>query len=175
MELKDAIKNTKKIYMNDSSLNALLDFERVLDEMDLFSFKNWLDGELVDGPNIERYWVSCSFMWPKSKMPDPRGPARLLDYNCKITYTESSVKVPVEIEGPEDFRPGTKQGKLVDVPIWIVEIIMPQELISDIEQGSLEIAGEEYDLSELQDAYKQDIDAEAFIEKDNNNEFVEGN
>jgi hypothetical protein len=175
MDLKDAINNTKQIYMSDSSLNTLLDFERVLDNLDIFSFKNWLDGELIEGPNVERYWVSCSFMWPRAKMPDPRGPARLLDYGCTVTYTESTVKIPVKIEGPEDFRPGTKQGKLVSVPIWIVEIVMPQELISDIERGSLEIAGEEYDMSELQDAYKQDIDSDAFTDENEDNDFIEGN
>ena len=175
MDLKDAIKNTKQIYTSDSGLNTLLDFERVLDNLDIFSFKNWLDGELVDGPVVGRYWISCSFMWPKSKMPDPRGPVRLLDYGCTVTYTESTVKIPVKINDPEDFRAGTKQGKLITVPVWIVKITMPKELISDIERGSLEIAGEEYDLSELQDAYKQDIDSNAFTNNNEDNDFVEGN
>lgn len=108
-------------------------------------------------------------------MPDPRGPVRLLDYGCTVTYTESTVKIPVKINDPEDFRAGTKQGKLISVPVWIVKITMPKELISDIERGSLEIAGEEYDLSELQDAYKQDIDSNAFTNNNEDNDFVEGN
>ena len=172
MELKDALNNTKKIYMSDSSLNMLLDFERVLDEMDLYSFENWLDGELVSGPKIERYWVECSFMWPRAKMPDPRGGARLLPYGCKITYAKETVKIPVKIESPDDFRLGTRQGKLVDVPVWIINIRMPQELVSDIESGSLEIASEEYDLEDIQSAYQQDIDNSAFKQKDNNNDML---
>ena len=115
MELKDAINNTKEIYMSQSSLEMLLDFERVLDELDLYSFENWIDGELVSGPRIERYWVECTFMWPRKKMPDPRGAARLIPYGCKISYEKSSIKVPTEIKTPDDFRPGTRQGKLVDV------------------------------------------------------------
>lgn len=172
MDLKDAINNTKKIYMSDSSLNMLLDFERVLDEMDLYSFENWIDGELVSGPNIERYWVECSFMWPKAKMPDPRGAARLLPYGCKITYAKDTVKIPIKIESPDDFRPGTRKGKLVDVPIWVVSIRMPQELVSDIESGSLEIASEEYDLEDIQSAYQQDVDDKAFRQDNNNNNFL---
>lgn len=168
MELKDALNNTKKIYMSESSLEMLLDFERVLDELDLYSFENWLDGELVAGPNVERYWLECSFMWPKKKMPDPRGAARLLPYNCKITYAEETIKIPTKIQSPDDFRPGTRQGKLVEVPVWVVTIRMPQELVSDIERGSLEIASEEYDLEEIQNAYQQDIDDNVHTEKDNN-------
>lgn len=172
MELKDALNNTKKIYMSDSSLDMLLDFERVLDEMDLYSFQNWLDGELVSGPNIERYWVECSFMWPRKKMPDPRGAARLLPYGCKITYAEETVKIPTKIESPEDFRPGTRQGKLVSVPVWVITIRMPQELVSDIESGSLEIASEEYDLEDIQSAYQQDIDDSAYKEQEENNDML---
>ena len=39
--IKDIISNTKEIFMTDSSLDTLLDFERVLDELDLYAFKNW--------------------------------------------------------------------------------------------------------------------------------------
>lgn len=172
MKLKDALNNTKKIYMSDSSLQMLLDFERVLDEMDLYSFENWLDGELVDGPNIAKYWVDCSFMWPRNKMPDPRGAARLLPYGCKISYAKSTIKIPVKIESPNDFRPGTRQGKLVEVPVWIVNIRMPQELVSDIEAGSLEIASEEYDLEDIQSAYQQDIDNSTYQKNNNNDDLL---
>lgn len=172
MELKDAINNTKQIYMSDSSLNMLLDFERVLDELDLFSFDNWLDGELISGPNIERYWVECSFMWPRAKMPDPRGAARLLPYGCKITYSKEKIKMPMKIESPNDFEPGTKKGKMIEVPVWIVSIRMPQELVSDIESGSLEIASEEYDLEDIQDAYQQDIDDSAFTQDEGEDDML---
>ena len=172
MDLKDALNNTKKIYLSDSSLDMLLDFERVLDELDLYSFRNWLDGELVSGPDIKRYWVECSFMWPRAKMPDPRGAARLLPYGCKITYEEDTVKIPTEIKSPDDFRPGTRKGKLVDVPVWIVNIRMPQELVSDIESGSLEIASEEYDLEDIQNAYQQDIDSSAYQEQEDDDSLL---
>ena len=45
--------NIKGIYMSDGSLLTLLDFERVLDELDIYAFKNWQLGELVQGPDVE--------------------------------------------------------------------------------------------------------------------------
>jgi len=162
MDIKTAIENTKRIYLSDSSLNILLDFERVLDELDMYSFKNWLKGELVIGPEIERYWVSCTFMWPRSMMPDPRGAERLLPYGCKVSYEKTKIQIPAEIESPTDFRDdGSRKGKLVNVAVWLVTIKMPQELIADIEQGSIEIAGEDIDLEDLNSAYQQGIDQEA--------------
>lgn len=172
MKLKDALNNTKTIYMSDSSLNMLLDFERVLDELDLYSFENWIDGELVKGPMIEKYWVECMFMWPRSKMPDPRGAARLIPYGCKISYAKGSTQIPVKIKTPDDFKEGTRQGKLVDVPIWLVSIRMPQELVSDIEAGSVEIASEDYDLEDIQSAYQQDMDDSAFKNKQDESDLL---
>lgn len=167
MDIKDAIANTKKIYLSDSALNVLLDFERVIDELDLYVFKNWEKGELVEGPIIEKYWVRCKFMWPLKMMPDPVGAERLLPYGCKVTYEKTHINVPTKIKEPDDFRPdGSRKGKLVEVPVWLVDITMPKELIADIEQGSLEIAGEETDLEDIQNAYQQGIDQEANVQSE---------
>ena len=75
--LKDIISNVKDVSMSDSALETLLDFERVLAEMNLYAFQNWKLGELIDGPNVGRYRVSCSFMWPLSLMPDQIGRAHV--------------------------------------------------------------------------------------------------
>lgn len=167
MDIKSAIENTKKIYLSNSSLNVLLDFERVLDEMDIYAFAHWEKGELVEGPDIQKYWVTCKFMWPRDMMPDPSGAERLLPYGCKISYEKTEIQVPAKIKTPDDFRPdGSRKGKMIPVKVWVVEIRMPQELIADIEQGSLEIAGEEVDMEDIQKAYQQGIDQEANIKSE---------
>jgi hypothetical protein len=53
--------NIRDIYMSEGSLLSLLDFERVLDELDLYAFRNWAIGELVAGPEISKYRVACTF------------------------------------------------------------------------------------------------------------------
>jgi len=58
--LKDVIENTKTLYMTDSALNSLLDFERVIDELDIYTFDHWKQGELVAGPKYEKYFVTCT-------------------------------------------------------------------------------------------------------------------
>jgi hypothetical protein len=157
MNIQTNIDSVKKIYMSDSALSMLMDFERVLDSLDIYAFPNWKMGELVEGPMIKRYWVTCKFMWPRDRMPDPRGGQRLLPYGARITYEKTSVKMPVKIENPGDFRPGSHKGKLVDVPIWYVDITLPKGLLADIKQGSKDIAGEEVDLTDLQDSYDKNF------------------
>ena len=137
-DVLDIIKNIDTIYNSNTALQVLKDFERVLDELDVYVYTNWEDGELAEGPKIDRHWVTCSFMWPKDKMPDPMGGKRLLDYDCKVSYKKSHIVEPRKIEKPDDIRPGTKKGKLDRSPIWIVEIQMPKKLIADIYTGYMQ-------------------------------------
>lgn len=134
-DILEVIKNVEGIYNSNTAFQVLKDFERVLDELDLYVYDNWKDGEVVSGPAISRHWVVCSFMWPRNKMPDPMGGKRLLDYDCKVKYKKDSLITPRKIRDPDDIRPGTKKGKLDRSSIWVVEIQMPKKLIADIYTG----------------------------------------
>lgn len=136
-DILEVIENINSIYNNNNSLEILKDYERVLDELDTYVFENWENGELISGPNIERHWVTCEFMWPYKKMPNPEAAKKLTEYGCQVSYRQDSLISPRKIESPEDFRPGSKKGKLDQHPIWIVEIQMPKKLILDVFRGHL--------------------------------------
>lgn len=152
--------NIRDIYMSEGTITTLLDFERVLDEVDVYAFKNWEIGELVAGPEITKYRVACTFMWPEKLMPDPRGGRRLLPFDCEVSYRKVEMKIPIKIEDPSDYRPGTKKARIVEKPVWLVEIVMPKSLMSDIRTGSIEMEDQDIDLAELDNAYEQDLDKE---------------
>jgi hypothetical protein len=134
----DVIKNIENMYQSNTAFGVLKDFERVLDELDLYVYANWENGELAEGPMVDRHWITAKFFWPQKEMPDPMGAKRLLDYNCKVTYQKSFIVKPKKIMSPDDFRPGTKKGKLEREPIWIVEIRMPKNLLSEIYNANLD-------------------------------------
>ena len=148
-DVVDIIKNVERVYSSNTSFQVLKDFERVLDELDMYVYKNWKDGELASGPEISRHWVTCKFFWPQEKMPDPMGGKRLLDYDCKVGYLKSYIAEPRKIETPDDVRPDSNKGKLDRKAIWIVEIKMPKKLIADIWSGYRE---------------KYNVDGEAAVE-----------
>ena len=159
--------NIKNLYMSEGSILSLLDFERVLDELDLYAFKNWQLGELIAGPEIGKYKISCIFMWPERLMPDPRGGRRLLPYDCEVKYMKKMIKIPVKIEDPEDFQPGTHKARLIEKPVWLVEITMPKSLMTDIRTGSIELEDQDIDLEDLDSAYEEDLDQEEYKDTDN--------
>ena len=156
--LKAVLENTKDIYMSNSSLDTLLDYERVLDELDLYAFKNWKKGELVRGPTFEKYYVSAVFMWPNKAMPDPDAAKRLLQYNVVVEYSKDKLKTPTKVENYSDFVPGTKVPKNEENPIWLVKIKMPSEIVSDAVEGFIELEGRDVDLSELDSSYESGLD-----------------
>lgn len=153
--------NIRDIYMSDGSITTLLDFERVLDEVDLYAFQNWEMGELVAGPDIGKYRVTCTFMWPLDLMPDPRGGRRLLPFDCEVEYQKKEIQIPVKINDPSDYRGGTKKAKLTTKEVWLVAITMPKALMNDIRTGSIEMEDQDIELDELDQAYEQDLDKDA--------------
>jgi hypothetical protein len=134
-ELIDVISNIEQIYGSNNALNILKDFERVIDELDIYVYENWIDGELMEGPIESRYFVECTFMWPKDQMPNPQGGMRLLDYGCKVQWAESVLAKVRKIRTPDDIRSGTRKGKIDMDPIWMVKIAMPKKLMHDINRG----------------------------------------
>ena len=138
-DVLDIIKNVQSLYAVGPTLGILKDFERVLDDLDVYVFQNWEDGELLSGPIDSRHFVTCSFMWPADKMPDPAGGKRLLDRGCKVTYKKDELLKPREIKTPADYRPGTRKGKIDAHDIWVVEIKMPKALIGNFKHGKDEI------------------------------------
>ena len=157
-------KNIQDIYLSEGTLLTLLDFERVLDELDVYAFKNWEIGELVQGPTISKYKVSCIFLWPENLMPDPRGGRRLLPFDCDVKFKKTTMKMPIKIEDPTDYRPGTKIARIIEKKIWLVEITMPKSLMNDIHTGSVELEDQDIDLKNLDDAYAEDMGQQQNIE-----------
>jgi len=137
-DILDVIKNIDDLYENNTSLAILKDFERVLDEMDMYVFENWDQGELAEGPFVDRHWITASFMWPKENMPNPIAAKRLTDLGCKVSYRKSHLIEPRKIKKPSDIRPGTKKGRLDRKPIWVVEIQMPKKIAFDIYRGYMD-------------------------------------
>ena len=74
------------------------------------------------------------------------------------------MKVPVKVKNPGDFKAGTKVARLIEKPIWLVEIIMPKSLMTDIRTGAIELEDETVDLQDLDDAYNADLDQQQVMD-----------
>lgn len=153
----------KGIMTSDGSMSTLLDFERVLDQCNLYAFKNWLKGELVQGPDPTPYEVSCIFMWPEKLMPDLKAAKRLKKVGIKLKGVKKDMEVPIEVKNPDDFIQGTNYPKSIKRKIILIKITIPRELMDDIKEGSIELANSIINTEDLDTAYDEDLDKESSI------------
>ena len=143
----DTIKQTLVgISKGDTILDTLLEFERTLDNAEIFAYKNWILGELVEGPTIGRYWYKTVWMYPYAMMPDPDAGLRLTKLGAKVNFRKGLFKRPVKVKGPEDWvDPQSKRAKMIDSDVWLITIELP---IKYINRG----------LQDLDDIIQKDID-----------------
>jgi hypothetical protein len=130
--LNDVKNKLSYINANVNVLDLLMEFERTMDMADVYAYRNWMEGEIVEGPKIDRYWVTVDFMYPKSLMPDPMGGMRLVKLGCKVTYKKDKFKVPVEIKGRSSYSNfSSKTPKIKNHDVWIISIRMPKRFMDE--------------------------------------------
>ena len=161
------VSTIKGIMTSDGSMSILLDFERVLDEIDVYAFKNWELGELVQGPDVGRYTVSCTFMWPYKLMPDPHAIKRLIAIGIKVSWGKGKLKVPIQPKNYDDFIQGTMYPKSKEREVWFVKLEIPLDLMDDIKEGSIDLADQSIDLEEIDNAYDDDLEKEGTKQDEN--------
>jgi len=152
----EEIKSTLSRIANDkTALDMMLELERTLDNANVFAYKNWINGELVEGPDISKYWFKTTWMWPYKMMPDPDGALRLVKYGCKVNYRKDILQVPRRVTAPEDWEdPMTKLAKKSRVKVWLVEIDMPRKFIDEKIDAAVEMANDDdVDTDDIDQAY----------------------
>ena len=157
--LRDAVENVNRINGNETLLDMLLEFEKVLDDVGVYAYKNWMLGEVVEGPLLERYWFNVTLMYPRKEMPDPDAMRRLDKYGCKVQYTKEQVEVPVKVTGPQDLKDmKTKEPKMESKDVWLVKVEMPRRFLENFDDRSLDVAGEKLDIEALNKATDEGLD-----------------
>ena len=68
MDSSTAVQN---LYDQDGLLDILLGVEEYFDNMDLYAYKNWIYGEIVEGPIVSKYWVEITLKFTHETFPDP--------------------------------------------------------------------------------------------------------
>lgn len=159
----DINNNLDTILGNENVLSVLLEFEGMLDNADIYAFKNWQVGEVVDGPKLGRYWVTVSLMYPYKMMPDPIGADRLVGYGCKVEYEKIKYTRPIKIRTQDDLETnedGKRVPKMLTSPAWLVTITMPRRYI---DEDLLDTDDDELNQESVNDAYDEGLDEESAL------------
>lgn len=161
-ELKNTLDN---LIDSSSDLNVLLEFEEVLDNLHIYAYKNWEYGEVIAGPDVSRYWITVSLVYPYNMMPDPDAALRLIKHGARVFYKKDVLLEPIKITKPEDLGPtdpktGKRKPKQKKSKVWIVTIEMPREFVDEFESSKITINGVDVDLSDVDSAYDTDYGSE---------------
>ncbi len=127
----DILRNIKNIYASDNVISSLVNLEKVLDDVNIYAYQNWSKGELVEGPVVTKYDTTATFMWDMKEMPDPDAGKRITNVGGQIAYKKDIKLIPRKIKNYSDYRPGTRKGKLDEMPVWLVKITIPNTVIED--------------------------------------------
>ena len=161
-ELKDTLDN---LVDSSSDLSILIEFEEMLDNLNLYAYKNWEYGEVIAGPEVSKYWITVTLMYPFKMMPDPDGALRLTKHGARVFMGKDIFIEPKKIETPDDLMPpdpetGKRKPVRVKKPIWLVTIEMPRQFVDDFEASKITINGMDIDLTDVEGAYDTDYDNE---------------
>ena len=133
----------KTIEDSDHLLDILVQCEDILDGLDLYVYRNWFSGEVIEGPIIKRHWVTIGLLYPYRKMPDPRASLRLMKHSIIVDF--SKVRRHVDKNNPQE-KAEEKADHEKDL-YWMVEIKFPRRLLKKIED-------------DVEDGYEDDVDTD---------------
>jgi|TARA_B110000908_G_scaffold118180_1_gene138511 hypothetical protein len=156
--------NIKKISDTNTLLDMLLEFEGVLDNIELYAYKNWNKGEVVAGPKLGRYFIEVALMYQEKDMPDPDALLRLRKNDCEVKMYKDNLEMPRKIKSVDDTevrvrgdnarRVAKKQSNVV----WVVEISMPRRFVDEFNKDQIDAAEDGYvDMEQVQGANDQSL------------------
>jgi hypothetical protein len=149
----------EKISDSEHLLTTLVQMENVLDSLDVYSFAHYLDGEVVEGPIVSRYWVSFSLLYPYNLMPDPRAATRMLKAGIRVEFDRMQRDKDKNPEENPDHKPESP-------PEWLVRITIPRRLLDQINDVDLELYDDEVNADDVEDAQDSGIDDESTLHAD---------
>lgn len=162
MDQTDILDHLEGTVGRDSALETLMQVDNVLDRLNVYAYKNWIEGEVVDGPQIERYWVTVTLMYPYKLMPDPDGAVRILDFGGKVYYAKDTLVTAAKLVTPDDseapdgadgMRPGQARAKKVERPVWLVTLELPRDTMDAMEIAKQRVDDIDIDSDAVESAY----------------------
>lgn len=146
--------------INDSNhlLDLLIQCENVLDSLDVYTAANWLDGEIIEGPLVRRYWVTISLLYPANKMPDPSMALRLLKHGIQVEFDRMQ-------RAAEPTTPGEKPNRPTEGE-WLIRLSFPRRLLDQNEEVDLESYEDDVSPDEVESAKDSGMDDESSLHTD---------
>jgi len=144
-------------------LDILLQMEDVLDSLDIYVSKNWFKGELIDGPNVRRYWLGMTLRYDYHDMPNPKGALRLTKHGIKVQFNK--------VDDERDAEDSEAEKQDDDRYHWEITIEIPRRIIGQFSTTELDFYDDEVDIDDVQDARDSGMNDETGYDREENDDF----
>lgn len=148
----------EKLEDSDYLLDILIQLENILDATDCYVYRNWILGEVVEGPIVRRHWVSFSLRYPHHKMPDPRAALRLLKHGVQVEFNT--------VKQAKEGKPGHPDEEPTKGSDWLVRITVPRRLLDQMDGADLESYDDEVNPDDVEAAQDMGLDDESQYQTD---------
>ena len=120
----------QKLFDDSGLMDILLGVEEYFDNADLYVFQGWIDGEIVEGPVVSKYWVEVTLKYDMDKMPDPRGAYLFENQGTKIMVPQDVERViPKYAKDMDDLDIESGKVKEEKVPVILIKFVIPRRLV----------------------------------------------
>ena len=141
----------KKVSDTNTLLDMLLEFEKVLEDIDLYAYKNWQKGEILEGPHLDRHFATVKLLYKEEDMPDPYGAKRLMARDCMVKFHKDVLLSPRKVKTFDDVDIHTnadgsvrRKAKTQRQNVWVVEIKMPRRYVDEFDTEVVQAAEDSY-------------------------------
>ena len=173
MDQAQIINSLQQNISSNSALDTLMQVDATLDKLNVYAYKNWMEGEVVDGPHIDRYWVTLTLLYPRKLMPDPEGAERIINWGGKVFYGKEDLITAAKLVTPDDRddpdmqdgpRPGQSRAKKIKRPVWLITLILPRETMDQISTSTKRVDDMAVDTDAVESAYDDGLGDEDAVQ-----------
>lgn len=154
-----------KISDSPHLLDILLQMEDVLDSLDIYVFKNWYRGEVVEGPKVRRFWLDFTLKYDFDRMPDPKAALRLMKHGARVDFWKAKYGTDGEFVdsavSESEMEEHAADEKKTSEDFWLVRISIPRRLVAQMSAEEMDFYDEEVDIDDVEDAKDSGIDDES--------------
>lgn len=137
MQNDNSTNTIQRLYDQDGLLDILLGVEQYFDGMDLYAYKNWIEGEIVEGPTVTKYWVEVVLKYNQDTFPDPRALLIFERQGTKVLVSKTYENHPIEHPRSSDdmqsvigSHSSAQKPKNERVPVLLVKFQIPRRLVN---------------------------------------------
>lgn len=127
----------QQLYDNSGMLDILLAVEKYFDDNDLYAYTGVIEGELVEGPNVTKYWCTVTFKYYRENFPDPTAFTVLEKHGTKVQVkADYEIRPIAKPRSRNDMKTQATQHGSVNVPrtervpVLLVRFQIPRNLIN---------------------------------------------